>query len=279
VTLLADIIHGATSDAQTPSLLRKLKVVASRTRTSKLGEWVDYELNGYPSGTSVPLYRGPFAYYTNEPASLLSDFPGSGAGVFLRQPIAIIEAFRNDPGSENDLDGRTKYFYDRGIALDYNARLQFGERLFNRQVYSEIVEVVRTRVLELALRLEEVAPDAGNPDPRSGTIAQAAQVVNNYNFGDASQVAIGSSNFQQTMHVSAGDEGALMRALANAGLSEAGQMELQNALRGDLIESGGRHPTKPGRRVKAWLERTLPLVGIGASGELIAEAVTSFFGG
>ncbi len=71
MTKLADIIDSATGEAvSTPSLLRMLKVVASRLGTAPLEDWVDRELSGYGEKDDLPAYRGPF------PATAMGIFVG-----------------------------------------------------------------------------------------------------------------------------------------------------------------------------------------------------------
>jgi hypothetical protein len=58
-TLLGEIIDGTSGTSSVPTLLRKLKVLAARTGSHKLAEWVTHELDGYPNADEVPVYRGP----------------------------------------------------------------------------------------------------------------------------------------------------------------------------------------------------------------------------
>ena len=62
MSILDDLISGASGDVPVSSLLRKVKVVAARARVPALGEWVDLEQNGYGPGVELPAYRGPFVF-------------------------------------------------------------------------------------------------------------------------------------------------------------------------------------------------------------------------
>jgi hypothetical protein len=82
VTLLTEIIDAAIGDKTTVStLLRKFKVLAARTETGRLAEWVGYELEGYSESSTLPGYRGPFE------VPVLGHFvgPGNPRGLQERQ--------------------------------------------------------------------------------------------------------------------------------------------------------------------------------------------------
>lgn len=91
LTKLAAIIDGATGEAvSTVSLLRMLKVVASRLRTAPLEDWVDRELSGYGHEDDLPAYRGPF------PATAMGVFVGpfQSRMTIAIPPIAFPEGMR-----------------------------------------------------------------------------------------------------------------------------------------------------------------------------------------
>ena len=58
MTLLRDIQNSAIdSESKLSDLLRKCKVLAARLQNDELNQWVDAELNGYPSQENLPPYR------------------------------------------------------------------------------------------------------------------------------------------------------------------------------------------------------------------------------
>lgn len=60
MTLLDEVIEGASGNAPVAQLLRQVKVLASRIGTPTLEAWVDHELGGYADDVEIPSYRGPF---------------------------------------------------------------------------------------------------------------------------------------------------------------------------------------------------------------------------
>jgi len=307
MTLLQEIIDGASgTDVPVSTLLRKVKVLAARTGTAaSLGQWVDQELSGYDEVDSVPSYRGP------HPTLVLGDFYGAfGSGVKNVQipPISFPAELRDGPlfnvtfmqplAEIEDLalqdvtrlawppDGITYYNYgvqQREIQRIVREDMALAQvvRPVSRSVLTGIIDAVRTRVLDLALDIESVAPDAGEPGATDETKREAQQVVNNYNFhGAGSNIAIGSTNVTQTVNLpSPGDLDGLMRYLGAAGVPPGDLVALETALQedGDAGESGPE-----GSRVKAWLAKVSADFGtkVASSGAatLALEGLKAYFG-
>ena len=60
MSLLREIQDGATEDSVSlSSLLRKVKLLASRIGLKEIGEWAQRELSGYGGIDELPPYRGP----------------------------------------------------------------------------------------------------------------------------------------------------------------------------------------------------------------------------
>ena len=58
MSLIHDIQAVAISQTtDVPTLLRMCKLLAARISHQRFGEWVDQELNGYPTVESLPDYR------------------------------------------------------------------------------------------------------------------------------------------------------------------------------------------------------------------------------
>src|SRR5437868_14569293 len=91
-------------------LLRRCQMLAARVGISELGDWVRYELNGYPEAAELPEYRilhgnaigtlsGPFGSGMRNaplPANNLQPKDRDWARkAFIRQPIAALEKAAN----------------------------------------------------------------------------------------------------------------------------------------------------------------------------------------
>src|SRR5437763_12373438 len=84
MTLLSELVDGASGTAPVASLLRKVKVLAARLGVDQLDEWVEHELMGYPDDAALPSYRGPFR------TEVLGHFSGPLGSGYQNAPIAPI---------------------------------------------------------------------------------------------------------------------------------------------------------------------------------------------
>lgn len=289
MTVLEEIIDGASGDASVSSLLRKLKVVAARAGTVQLEEWVEHELNGYPKDVALPAYRG--AFETPVAANLAGPFGSRLSGAQIgpraipaehrtewmfkmefRQPIIELEDFaKTDRPSLQvpwppDLVSYVNHLTDNGDThLNPDYVMHSAWKLISPQQVLAAVDAVRTRVLDLALSIERIAPDAGQagatqPDGRA--IDQL--VMNIYD----SNIAVGSTNVVQGVVLpSQGDKVALFDALRGAGLKQEQLDELERALTEDEAEG------EPGlgRRALAWVGK-VTMGGAAAAGKSVATA-------
>jgi hypothetical protein len=80
--IVDDLVTAAAGATEPVSaLLRKVKVIAARSETADLGEWVGHELLGYPDGAELPGYRGPFEL------QVLGNFSGPFGSGYRNAPI------------------------------------------------------------------------------------------------------------------------------------------------------------------------------------------------
>jgi hypothetical protein len=306
VSTLEDIIRGATTeDVSVPSLLRMMKVVGTRTETAVLIDWVDNELGGYYDGATLPQYRGPFS------AQVLSDWSGPFGAASRNVPFpptALPEGYR---GSGFDLS-----FYESvseleqlaeatqplsgfwpadAVAMLNNAMNQgiiprpmpgYGlvsaHKVISPAQVQSVLDAVRTRALGVALELEKILPQAGEPGAKNQDSAQISYIVTNEIYGDGNTVAVDSPGAVQiSATVTPGDLGSLLAAATNMGLSPDDVAELKAAVEADEAEA----PGAPRSRVREFLgkftlegAKTVGKVGIGAAGGVLAELVRVYYG-
>jgi hypothetical protein len=303
VTLLDDIVAGATGDAPVASLLRQLKVLASRTGAGKLAEWVDRELDGYDGAEGFPTYRGPFAVaalgqfvgpFGRELKNFAippTTFPDEGmrAGSLFNyyavQPIAEIERLAADGGARLAWSADVVRYYNWAIERGEVSRIVVDDMVLASvtqaippQTFIGIVDAVRTRVLDLALELERTVPDAGQRDAGPETNDRASRFINNYNFYGSANVAIESQHVTQTVQPPGpGDTEALIRYLGAAGVEPQSLVELRDALR--LDEADDERDNTPDRwgRARAWFASASTKVTTNALGSALGAAATAFF--
>jgi hypothetical protein len=306
MTLLDDLIDGASSDAPVAGLLRKVKVLASRMELGQLDDWVEHELNGYPSDAPLPNYRGPF------PAEVRGNFGGpfgtsiengllptvgfppewrDGAlfNVVFPQSIAELEELSAAEGPlreewpANAVALTNSLAHQGKVTLYEGMGLQVAWKPISPGQIKGIVDRVRTRILDLALALEKTAPDAGQADSKPISATQAQTIVTHI-YGGSSNIAIASSDVRQRLAVgpTAGDLGSLLEYMRSLGVNEVLVGELQTAITRDERDgqSGELGPNASG-----WIGRLVAAGGsfamnmsAGAAGELAAAAILAYLG-
>ena len=300
MTLLQDLINGASGDSPVTSLLRKVKVVAARAGVDQLDEWVAHELNGYPDGATLPGYRGPFG------AEVRGDYSGpfnSGIRgglvprvgfpedmrdswlfqISFKEPIAELEELsRTDEDALKAVWPADVVAYTNALLVQGKARLyeglglQSAWRVIPRTMVVGIVDAVRNRVLDLALTLERSNPEAGQIGSQPIPANVARNVINIVN-SSSPNIAVDSSNVTQTVNITQGNRQALDKQLTDLGVPEPDIERLHDALERD----GGPVDGELGPETSRWLARLLQRaenLGIGSAGGVIANLISQFLG-
>lgn len=305
MTPLEGLIKAATDDAvRVSTLLRKLKVVAARLGTLQLEEWVDHELNGYAQDDDLPDYRaergsevrgnlsGPFGTSATNAPIPPSLFPEDLMQLFridFRQPIAEVErlADATDALAANwsaDMIGYTNRLIQAGTLVIYRGMyLTDAHHVVTPAAMGAIVDVVRTRILDLALSLEAVEPRAGEPDAQTGDLARVEQIVMNVFGGN---VAVASTQVrQQAIVVGVGNRQELMATLRTLGIDPTDAEDLERALDADEAAGDGAPGKAIGTRVRAWAGAVALKGGTaaakgaaGAAGGLMLKALGQYYG-
>lgn len=308
MTALEDLIDGASGDVvPVATLLRKVKVVASRLGSVALEEWVDHELTGYPPDANLPDYRGPFhaevkGHFGGPAGSGLRNAPvpplgfpkdfrqGALFNVEFRQPIAELERLAQADAPLSADWPANAVAYTNTLAAQ--GKVQLYEYMGLHQAWRVIsptqligiVDTVRTRILNLALSVEAIEPKAGERDAPAADLGQVHQVVTHV-YGGSPNIAVASSHFKQEVTLPIGDRAALFDQLRELGASDDDIRELEAALIEDAAEGEGGPCTGVGPRVTAWTGRMAFKGGsaatkgaLAAGGGLIAKAIAAHYG-
>ncbi|MUJ30175.1 hypothetical protein GNP73_19650 [Aliivibrio fischeri] len=160
------------------SILLKLRLLAARLGSDTLAEWVKYECEGYPQEAEVPQYRkvgltykgtfsGPMgARIENSPIPpiLIEEHAGKRWVTYdVRESIAGIEYLALDSidGGEIGVDASNLIlFLHNKIYENYSCNEVKAQ--ISRVDISEIQQVVRSRILELTIEIEQSVPEALN---------------------------------------------------------------------------------------------------------------------
>lgn len=187
MTFLGDLITDTTaSSIPLSELLRRVKVLASRTNSLELAEWTNRELEGYSDYHGLPDYRGPLE------TRVLGDFSGPYGSrqlgveipmtslpedmrvpglfkTFVFQSVSEIEAViasQSDKGTvlrqpwQPEITNRVNWLLQQGkMELIPLHGVETIYRTVSIWTFQGILETVRGRLLDLALGLEKVAPN------------------------------------------------------------------------------------------------------------------------
>lgn len=282
--LLDDIVMGATvSSTPIADLLRQCLVLAYKLKNDRLKTWVEHELNGYEYYGEIPSYRvipgigkgnfiGGFQQLTAQPIPsviLEEQHRHFCKEARLVQPIAAYET----PSGANsfvlnwpaDLIALYRDKIIEGMSL-HTAWIEVGI-----SALPGLKDVVRTRILTLALEIQAEAP--------SDTEAAVTQIppetvdrlvtIHIYN----SNVNLGDGGIINANTVIAGDAASLRTALEGLGLAPEAADELQAAIAEDGKTDG------LGKKALAWIGKTVKAsgkAGLRIGGEVAKATLTAY---
>ncbi|HEX4203991.1 MAG TPA: hypothetical protein VHZ51_07290 [Ktedonobacteraceae bacterium] len=312
MSLLRAIQNGATEDSVSlGSLLRKVKLLASRMGVREIGEWAERELSGYDSTEGLPPYRGPFNTIVL----------GNAMGPFGRElrnfpipPMALSEKFRDEHLFKLDfLQGvaeleslvaakqTVRVPWDADVVMMFSILAEGGTVKIDPsmafiQIWKEVphttivgvLDAVRNRLLDFTMQIGEEEPSAEDEqritDPKR--VKRTANVFNNIIYAASANIAIGNRDVTQTQELPEPfDSNGLMDYLRKVGLNDDMIDELQDALDEDAKEEDENgeddEPKKPGRRVLTWLKNVSTAattqVGAPVATTLITQALLHYF--
>ncbi len=302
MSLIHDIQAAAIAqDSDIPTLLRMCKLLAARISHREFADWVDRELNGYPSVKDLPDYR-----------VVRVDSYGSFIGTFARAdklqiPVSVLpaklqEQFRNaHMGSSisaytallsGDRSGSVQEPWPVALAVHNASKLTPDMQCVS--AWKEIpigaivrlMDSVKTRVLGFAIDLEREAPDAGElPIGSQPPLSREkmTQIFNTNITGNVGNVANASSGFSQSsIIVEPGNWQSLQGRLLELGLAD-GDIE---GLKADLERAAAAgSPEEKTKIASTWIGRLAGKAASGAAGvgiEVaaagIAKAIAAYFG-
>lgn len=301
MTLLEDIQNSAV-DARSDlaTLLRKCKLLAARLGSQPLEDWVIWESNGYPDDAPVPEYRawplevkghfsGPFGSGIQNAPIPLACLPEKTRKRYqhyeCRQSIASIEAIlgKERQGTVQVSTGDLALILGTKVYKHQNCVQTWAE--FGTGHLVELLNSVRNRILDFALAVWKEAPGAGEIGANTPAPMEAKRVTQIFNttvFGGAANL-VGTANASSVQfNVGTKDFSTLERVLVENGVAQEDVLELREALDSDPTPET---PEKFGPRVSRWVAKMMAKaadggwnIGLGAAGNLLAQALSKFYG-
>jgi len=156
------------------------------------------------------------------------------------EPLSQSEQALQNPWDAN-IVARVNHLIDEGnVTLVPMHHLATAYKVVTPHQIRAVVDGVRTRVLNLALDLEKIAPDADEPDAAPVDAVKVRYVINDNIYGDGNAIAMGSAGAtQHTSVVKPGNLTSLLQAVAEAGLPPDEVAALEQAMKADSAEGAG----------------------------------------
>jgi hypothetical protein len=293
VSLITEIQKAAVEkDTDLATLLRKCKVLAARLGSVPLEDWVLHESNGYPTDIEVPDYR---VWRVQIVAHLIDSFGAQMPHVMVaphmipeavrerftrmvyRESVATAEyALRNDDESMQTFStGNLRSMLHNKVYKNFQCHSAVAQ--FSSQHLVAMLDAVRNRILDFALALGKIAPDAGE-DQSHVEVQRVTQIFNTTVHGSVG--VVGTAN-NSVVNVTTNDWSALAQFLVSNGVAQTDVEELHAA----VIAEPNAEAGKWGPRVSKWIGKMVGKaadgswqVGLGAAGNLLAQALTAFYG-
>jgi hypothetical protein len=299
--LVQEIIEILSSDK--PNLenaLIKAQVLAHQLGEAELGAWVEAELRGYPDGAELPPYRViPISvrgvitngYYRHNDQAIPLAHLDKGLRDKLEtsrlpQSIAVIQHWADKENLSVTIAPELYPTLGKGLDGSYWVESAWGKHSVGAMF--QVVTEVRSRLLEFALRISDQLP----PDLKGTNMKDASQgagvseTFRNAIFGDNTTIVVGSGSIHGVNNsIIHNDFESLASALRSQSVSDADVEELRTAVESDSSDPDVLEKRGFGTSVRAWMGRMIAKAGtsgwqvtIGAAGNILASAVSKFYG-
>lgn len=306
VDLLKRINESATSSSiPLGEVLRLCMRLGSLLGNEELIIWAKSEAVGYDENQKLPDYRifdtevhadfyGPFGSglkNTILPQSFIEKEHRDALCIsYLKQPVAELERLATAPNKDGILranwSGDVIAYYQQKELYTNGMVLAAAWRILTQSAITGVLETIRTRVLDFALKIEDELDISSAAITAQGEIEKpetkrVEQIVFATIYG-AENVSVGNNGnlTQNVIGVQAGDLESLKTYLSSAGLTRPILQELEKALNADSESS-----EQPGPATQGWLGKVMILIGKGSlslssniTGSLIAGAIMKFLG-
>lgn len=285
------------------SVLLKLRLLAARLGSEILEEWVKHESEGYPQEAKVPPYRlvgvsykgtffGPFnAQVKNAPIPpyIIETIAGKQwVEIDIRESIAAIDSLVRGAadGGSFGIDASNLILLLQGKVYEgYNCASV--DASISYTAFGEILQAVRSRVLELTLEIEKTIPAAahvtfGASENSTNNSDKVQQISQQIIYGNVTTAVAGSPSSSFSTSVITGDQNSLEQHLAESGMSQSDAAEIAEIIASEEPES----EEEPfGARTKDWIANNLTKaakgtwnMGVSTAATVLTQAALSYYG-
>ena len=284
-------------------VLLKLKFLASKLGADVLDDWVQHEIEGYPSDISVPEYRNTAITYTGTFADIAKQLNN------IPIPSYLIEEYAGDQWTKYDIrsslslidqqmkeKGDSKFGIDASnLALLLHGKIYGGMAIIkitsNIDIGSflNIQHTVRARALDFVLKLEKEVPSVADievggevTNVSAADIATVTHLTQQDIHGGVTNITATGDIIALLVSVAKGDAAGVVEALQSEGLPVAEANELAAIVE---AEEPGNPADPMGSGAKDWLQDRLKKgtaeawsIGKPVLQKLITEAIKQYYG-
>ncbi|WP_374303823.1 hypothetical protein [Ferrovibrio sp.] len=286
--------------ANLSSALLKLRFLASRLGSEPLADWVKHETEGYPEGVSVPDYRiigvtyratfsGPLGSGIKNapiPSYLIAKYAGENwLRHEVRGSVAAVEQLVSNTSGSLGIDASNLILLLQGNVYEELACNSVTGNI-SRTDMSEILQSVRSRVLELTLELEKAVPQAvevavASPALKNVDTKQVSKIINQTVYGNLMHVNA-SDNATVNFNINQGDASALIKELVNVGIPQNAAEEFAEIVASEKPQNEGQ---PLGTKAVEWIGKNLSKaangtwkIGLSVFAKVLEEAAMRYYG-
>ncbi|MEM7621285.1 MAG: response regulator receiver protein [Pseudomonadota bacterium] len=297
ITQIIDILSDENTNLE--NALIKSKVLLHRLGERESVEWINKELNGYSEQDEIPEYRvlisqpkvtasNGFTIWKEMPAVTghLTDRQIENLTISKwRDPIASIEHFTGADGDTLSSPIPPEFWSKLSEGLQKGIHVEHAHCVISKSQVLKIKTVIRSRLLDFVLKLEEKFPDDTVLEDIKSSPLDIGNLLNNTMFGDHATIIIGDYNTQNvSTSIVKNDLESLVSFLSSKGISDNDTKDLVQAIEidGDDIDFENE---KPGSKVSEWMKKMLGKavdatwqINVGAAGGVLAAAIAEYYG-
>lgn len=292
--LISQIIEDLTEDNKSLNAsLLKTKVLADKMNNDSVFAWVNNELNGYPNVNELPEYRilpasatGTFAnrfqVLKNVPIPTMNldkEFQEFLTKMKLTNSVSNLEHHINNDKGELGITIPMEFCNYISQQVGGNAYLQFGRVTVGRNMIVELLNNVRSRLLDFLLKIRKEFNEEENYDDKPKVIDN---IFNGTIIG--SNVIFSGNQNQQTLTytVNQNDLNSFKDFLRKNSVDEADIIEVESILEKDKPNIQSK---EYGPKIKKWMTKMLGKavegtwkIGTEVAAKIITEALKQYYG-
>ncbi|EIZ8991111.1 abortive phage resistance protein [Cronobacter sakazakii] len=245
VLKLQEMASSSSTDIE--ELLARAKMISVKLDLKDISEWLEHELNGYPSSDLLPDYRvlkdvpirafnpyvGWIPYQLGNTQGQYKDVYDLLTTVHINNPVSmLIEYAKNDNTLYSDLPSFMADFLQKAVNCDF--RMAYS---INPTQITKILSNTRSRILDWALLLERKGILGEgllfSLEEKKEAAGMTVNNINNFNGNVNNSGAIGAGNtgdINQQNAITAGDFNTLERQLKEYGIEDSDIKALKQAI-------------------------------------------------